>query len=174
MSFSTKLSSKSISSITYVDGGRDPMRAWKLSSILAPASCKQTGAFYRTHVRSSLLLSVSHSLTHDLLELIVTAVTAGNSLYKLSKLDPCWWNQMFKQCWRWNEVEVELPTACKKLPQLATVFNSCQSWQQFLTAVKAGDNELTLADGIKYLSNIHVDMRLRVSCQQLVKAGDSL
>ena len=45
------------------------------------------------------------------------------------------------------------------------------------TAVKAGDNELAFSDGIKYLSNVEVVMKLRFSCQQLVTAinvGDSL
>ena len=39
-----------------------------------------------------------------------------------------------------------------------------------VTAVKAGDNEFTLYDGIKYLSNVDVVMKLRCSCQQLVTA----
>ena len=39
-----------------------------------------------------------------------------------------------------------------------------------VTAVKAGDNELTLNDGIKYLSNVYMVMKLRCSCQQLVTA----
>ena len=46
-----------------------------------------------------------------------------------------------------------------------------------LTAVKAGYNELTLSDGIKYLSYVNVVMKLRCGCQQLVtavKAGNSL
>ena len=37
-------------------------------------------------------------------------------------------------------------------------------------------NELTLADGIKYLSNVDIEMKLRFSCQQLAttrKAGNS-
>ena len=38
------------------------------------------------------------------------------------------------------------------------------------TAVKAGDNKFTLYDGIKYLSNVDVEMKLRCSCQQLVTA----
>ena len=54
-----------------------------------------------------------------------------------------------------------------KLAKLATA----------VTAVKAGNNELTLSDGIKYLSNADVVMKLRCSCQQLVtavKAGNTL
>ena len=47
-----------------------------------------------------------------------------------------------------------------KLAKLATA----------VTAVKAGDNELTLNDGIKYLSNDDVVMKLGCSCQQLVTA----
>ena len=47
-----------------------------------------------------------------------------------------------------------------KLAKLATA----------VTAVKAGDNESTLSDGIKYLSNVNVIMKLRCSCQQLVTA----
>ena len=46
-----------------------------------------------------------------------------------------------------------------------------------VTAVKAGDSELTLSDGIKYLSNVDVVMKLRCSCQQLataVKANNGL
>ena len=39
-----------------------------------------------------------------------------------------------------------------------------------VTAVKADDNEFTLNDGIKYLSNVDVVMNLRCSCQQLVTA----
>ena len=39
-----------------------------------------------------------------------------------------------------------------------------------LTAVKAGDNEFTLYDGIKHLSNVDVVMKLRCSCLQLVTA----
>ena len=39
-----------------------------------------------------------------------------------------------------------------------------------VTAVKAGDNEFTLYDGIKYLSNVDVVMKLSCSCQQLVTA----
>ena len=38
------------------------------------------------------------------------------------------------------------------------------------------DNELTLNDGIKYLSNVDVVMKLRCGCQHLataVKAGDN-
>ena len=38
-----------------------------------------------------------------------------------------------------------------------------------VTAVKAGDNEFTLYDGIKYLSNVDVVMKLRCSYQQLSK-----
>ena len=51
------------------------------------------------------------------------------------------------------------------------------SCQQLVTAVKAGNNELTLNDGIKYLSNVDVVVKLRCGCQQLVtavKAGNSL
>ena len=47
-----------------------------------------------------------------------------------------------------------------KLAKLATA----------LTAVKAGDNEFSLYDGIKYLSNVDVVMKLRCSCQKLVTA----
>ena len=47
-----------------------------------------------------------------------------------------------------------------KLAKLATA----------VTAVKAGDNEFTLYDGIKYLSNVDVVMKLRCSYQQLVTA----
>ena len=39
-----------------------------------------------------------------------------------------------------------------------------------VTAVKAGGNELTLSDGIKYLGNVDVVMKLRFSYQQLVTA----
>ena len=39
-----------------------------------------------------------------------------------------------------------------------------------VTFVKAGDNEFTLYDGIKYLSNVDVVMKLRCSYQQLVTA----
>ena len=39
-----------------------------------------------------------------------------------------------------------------------------------VTAVKAGANELTLSDGIKYLNNVDVVMKLRCGCQQLVTA----
>ena len=49
-----------------------------------------------------------------------------------------------------------------KLAKLATA----------VTAVKAGDNEFTLYDGIKYLSNVDVVMKLRCSCQQLVTASN--
>ena len=45
-----------------------------------------------------------------------------------------------------------------KLAKLATA----------VTAVKAGDNEFTLYDGIKFLSNVDVVVKLRCSCQQLV------
>ena len=44
-----------------------------------------------------------------------------------------------------------------KLAKLATA----------VTAVKAGDNEFTLYDGIKYLSNVDVVMKLRCSCQSM-------
>ena len=47
-----------------------------------------------------------------------------------------------------------------KLAKLATA----------VTAVKAGSNELTLNERIKYLSNVDVVMKLRCSCQQLVTA----
>ena len=53
-----------------------------------------------------------------------------------------------------------------KLAKLATA----------VTAVKAGNNEFTLYDGIKFLSNVDVVVKLRCSCQQLVtavKAGNS-
>ena len=50
-----------------------------------------------------------------------------------------------------------------KLAKLATA----------VTAVKAGDNELTLNDGIKYLINVDVVMKLRYSCQLLVTAVKS-
>ena len=43
-----------------------------------------------------------------------------------------------------------------------------------VTAVKAGDNEFTLYDGIKYLSNVDVAMKLRRSCQQLVTAVEAV
>ena len=36
-----------------------------------------------------------------------------------------------------------------------------------VTAVKAGDNELTSVDGIKYLSDVDIEMKLRFICQQL-------
>ena len=39
------------------------------------------------------------------------------------------------------------------------------------TAVKAGDNELTFVDGIKYLSDVDIEMKLRISCQQLVTSS---
>ena len=42
------------------------------------------------------------------------------TLLKMEWIDSCWWNQISKQCWCWNEVEVEL----------ATAYNSWQSWQQ--------------------------------------------
>ena len=45
-----------------------------------------------------------------------------------------------------------------KLAKLATA----------VTAVKAGSNELTLNEGIKY---VDIDMKLRFSCQQLVTSG---
>ena len=54
-----------------------------------------------------------------------------------------------------------------KLAKLATA----------VTAVKAGNNEFTLYDGIKFLSNVDVVVKLRCSCQQLVtavKASNSL
>ena len=47
-----------------------------------------------------------------------------------------------------------------KLAKLATA----------VTAVKAGNNEFTLYDGIKFLSNVDVVVYLRCSCQQLVTA----
>ena len=47
-----------------------------------------------------------------------------------------------------------------KLAKLATA----------VTAVKAGNNEFTLYDGIKFLSNVDVVVKLRCSCQQLVTA----
>ena len=47
-----------------------------------------------------------------------------------------------------------------KLAKLATA----------VTAVKAGNNEFTLYDGIKFLSNVAVVVKLRCSCQQLVTA----
>ena len=48
-----------------------------------------------------------------------------------------------------------------KLAKLATA----------VTAVKAGNNEFTLYDGIKFLSNVDVVVKLRCSCQQLVTAA---
>ena len=46
--------------------------------------------------------------------------TDVTTLLKMEWIDPCWWNQISKQCWNWNVVEVEL----------ATAYNSWQSWQQ--------------------------------------------
>ena len=64
---------------------------------------------------------------------------------------------------------LKLANSLKHLAKLAKLATA-------VTAVKAGDNELTLSDGIKYLSNVDVVMKLRCSCQQLVtavKAGNS-
>ena len=57
--------------------------------------------------------------------------------------------------WNWG-------LAAKSLKHLAKL-------AKLATAVKAGDNEFTLYDGIKYLSNVDVVMKLRCSYQQLSK-----
>ena len=54
----------------------------------------------------------------------------------------------------------------KYLSNVDVVMKLRCSCQQLVTAVKAGDNKLTLNEGIKYLSNVDVVM----SCQQLVTA----
>ena len=48
-----------------------------------------------------------------------------------------------------------------KLAKLATA----------VTAVKAGDSEFTSNDGIKYLSDVDIEMKLRFSCQQNKTSG---
>ena len=91
---------------------------------------------------------------------LVTAVKAGNSLKQLSK-------------------PATACNSCQYWRQLVIACNSCQSQQQLVTAVNAGNscnNELTLSNGIKYLSNVNVVMKLKCICQQLataVKAGNS-
>ena len=54
---------------------------------------------------------------------LVTSGRAGNSCNSCQSwrqwIDLCWWNQISKRCWHWNEIEVYLPTAC----------NIWQSWQ---------------------------------------------
>ena len=65
----------------------------------------------------SLPMSVTHWLTHW--RPFWIDVT---TLLKMEWIDPFWWNQISKQCWCWNEVEGEL----------ATAYNSCQSWQQWI------------------------------------------
>ena len=77
-------------------------------------------------------------------------------------------------------MKLRLRLSCQQLVtavKAGNICNSCQSWQQFVTAVKAADNELTLAYGIIYLNNFDVEMKLRLNWQQqviAVEAGNSL
>ena len=63
--------------------------------------------------------------------------------------------------WNWGLAANSLKHLAK-LAKLATP----------VTAVKAGDNELTFVDGIKYLSDVDIGMKLRFSCQQLKTSAD--
>ena len=46
---------------------------------------------------------------------------------------------------------------------MVTACFSCQSWQQFVTAAKAANNELTLAYGIKHLNNVDVEVEVELA-----------
>ena len=92
---------------------------------------------------------LTHSLTDDLVEDLMN----WPLLMELN----IW--AMLTLKWNWGLAANSLKHLAK-LAKLATA----------VTAVKAGDNELTLSDGIKYLSNVDVVMKLRCSCQQLVTA----
>ena len=58
---------------------------------------------------------------------------------------------------------LKLANSLKHLAKLAKLATA-------VTAVKAGSNELTLNEDLKYLSNVDIVMKLRCSCQQLVTA----
>ena len=95
-------------------------------------------SFYRTQADHSLRMSVTHWLTHWL-------TTFWNWCHNLVEDGMNWWNQISKQCWCWNDVEVEL----------ATAYNSWQCWQQLQQLSKMATTIWLLVMELSFLEATH-------------------